>query len=400
MTSIKLKFRPSLNGGSEGYLFFQVIHDRVVRQIGTGLRISESEWDEMEARLVTAPDTDYARCRYLQQTGAELDAAIMRLGKVVDTLERQGCPYATSDVVTRYRATSIGIREYSQKVIGEMERLGRVRCKETYETAIRSLMRYRADRDIPLADMTQTVVAGYERYLREQELSVNTVSFYMRNLRAIYNRAVDEGLIEQSNPFRRVYTGVAKTVKRAIPLQELRRIKRMDLSAWPAVEFARDMFMFSFYTRGMAFIDMAFLRSSDLSGGMLSYKRRKTGQRLVIRWEREMAEIVSRYHVDGSPYLLPLIRIAGADERKQYRNASHHINTKLKWLGRMLGLSMPLTMYVARHAWASIARSKNVSVSVISEAMGHDSEMTTRIYLAAIDTNRVDRANSRIIRSV
>jgi len=337
---------------------------------------------------------------YLRQLEMELEAAMLRLGRVVDFLELQREGYTATDVVARYRAASHGFLDYAHKVIAEMVRLGRLRCKETYESSVRSFMRYRDGVEIPMADITQPIMAGYERYLHDRGLSANTRSFYMRNLRAIYNRAVDEGLIGQAHPFKRVYTGVAKTVKRAIPLKDLRRIRRTDLSGWPAVEFARDMFMFSFYTRGMAFVDMAFLRKSDLINGMLTYKRRKTGQQLSIRWEREMAEIVARYTMPDSPYMLPLIHIEGKAARDQYKNASHRVNLKLKMLGSMLGLSMPLTMYVARHAWASIARSQNVSVSVISEAMGHDSELTTRIYLASIDTSTVDRANSRIIKAV
>ena len=76
------------------------------------------------------------------------------------------------------------------------------------------------------------------------------------------------------------------------------------------------------------------------------------------------------------------------------------VNQKLKKLGMRLGLSIPLTTYVARHAWASIAKSKNISLSVISEAMGHDSENTTRIYLASLDTSLVDKANSLILKSL
>ena len=89
-----------------------------------------------------------------------------------------------------------------------------------------------------------------------------------------------------------------------------------------------------------------------------------------------------------------------AEKRRQYKNAAHLINDKLKKLGGQLGLSIPLTSYVARHAWASIAKSKNIPLSTISEAMGHDSENTTRIYLASLDTSVVDKANSLILKSL
>ena len=119
-----------------------------------------------------------------------------------------------------------------------------------------------------------------------------------------------------------------------------------------------------------------------------------------IKWEKPMQEIIDRYDTQGSPYLLPIIRDMEVDGRKQYKKTAHLVNQKLKKLGMRLGLSIPLTTYVARHAWASIAKSKNISLSVISEAMGHDSENTTRIYLASLDTSLVDKANSLILKSL
>lgn len=214
----------------------------------------------------------------------------------------------------------------------------------------------------------------------------------------MYNRSVDEGLTEQRFPFRHVYTGIAKTVKRAIPLKDVRRIKVMDLTGEPDLDYARDMFMMSFYTRGMSVIDMAYLRKADLSGGVLSYRRKKTGQRLFIKWEIPMQEIVDKYDTSGSPYLLPVIGKDCDDTRKRYRNKAHLINRKLKEIGFRLGLSVPLTLYVARHCWASIARSRNIPISVISEGLGHDSEKTTQIYLASLDTTVIDKANSLIMK--
>ena len=219
----------------------------------------------------------------------------------------------------------------------------------------------------------------------------------MRILRAVYNRAVEKNLTANQNPFKHVYTGIDKTVKRALPLKTIRQIKNLDLSLLPSLEFVRDMFLFSFYTRGMSFIDMAYLKKKDLSNGILSYRRRKTGQQLFIRWEKCMQEIVEKYDNPQSEYLLPIIKPMNGNERTQYQNAMCMINRKLKTIGNMVGVQLPLTMYTARHSWASIAKNKNVPISVISEGMGHDSELTTQIYLASLDTTVVDKANSMIL---
>ena len=109
-----------------------------------------------------------------------------------------------------------------------------------------------------------------------------------------------------------------------------------------------------------------------------------------------MAEIVNKYNDDTSEYLLPIIKRTG-DERRQYINSLHLVNYRLKLLSEEIGLNRPLTMYVARHSWASAARSKNIPISVISEGMGHDNEATTQIYLASLETSVVDNANKKII---
>lgn len=290
---------------------------------------------------------------------------------------------------------------FAQSVISSQNELGKIRMAETYATTLNSFRRFRENRDLSLNEVNSELMIAYEAYLKSQGVSANSSSFYMRNLRAVYNRAVERGLTVQRNPFKHVYTGVDKTVKRAVSLAVIRQIRNMDLSTNPSQDFARDMFLFSFYTRGMSFIDMVYLRKKDLSGGILSYRRRKTGQQLLIKWEKPMQDIVDKYDTGESVYLLPLINpLRDLNERKQYVYAAHNVNRSLKIIGGRLGLSVTLTMYVARHAWASIAKSKNVPLSVISEGMGHDSEATTRIYLASLDTEAIDKANSMILKSL
>ena len=229
---------------------------------------------------------------------------------------------------------------------------------------------------------------------------MNTISFYMRVLRSVYNKAVMQGMSVQQYPFQTVYTGIGKTVKRAVSLTVIRQIRNLDLSLCPALDFARDMFLFSFYTRGMSFVDMSFLKKKDLRDGFLIYRRQKTNQQLIVKWENPMQEIVDKYDTGDSPFLLPIIKNLHQDARRQYKNAEHLVNNKLKLIGKKIGLNIPLTTYVARHGWASIAYGACIPTATISEALGHDSEKTTRIYLASLDTSAVDRANSQILRSL
>ena len=126
-----------------------------------------------------------------------------------------------------------------------------------------------------LSDIDSDLMQLYEAYLHGKGAVRNTSSFYMRILRAVYNRALEKELMEQRNPFRHVYTGVDKTIKRAVPLSAIKRMKNLDLSLQPNLEFARDMFLFSFYTRGMSFVDMAHLKKERSSERLLIVSQTK-----------------------------------------------------------------------------------------------------------------------------
>lgn len=399
MATVKIKFRSSSRAGKAGTLFYQVIHNRVTRQIYTGYKLFPYEWNATDSKIFIPADCDAGRSSYLSSLRGELTAGISRLSGIISRLERAGIPYDTDKVVELYGASDDDgcFISFATDLIRRMSRIGKSQVAAKYTTAVNSFKRFRGECDVPMDDMDSNLMLEYEQWLKETGACKNTTSFYMRNLRAIYNRAAEKELTVQRFPFRHVYTGIDKTVKRALPAKTIREIKRLDLSRTPQLDYARDLFMFSFYTRGMSFIDMAFLKKKDLQNGILVYRRKKTSQQLTIRWEKPMQEIIAKYDTGDSPYLLPIIKEYSTDQHAQYINAAHTMNDRLKKIGERIGLEIPLTSYVARHSWASIARSKNISISIISEAMGHDSESTTRIYLASLDTSSVDKANSIVL---
>ena len=394
MTSIKVKFRPSTVEGKEGGIYFQIIHNRVVRQLNTDYKIFATEWDaEAESVRINGK-----RSNILLGVRERLEWDIARLEKVIRLLETERRRYTADDVITVFHKMTkeASLFTFMHGVIAQLKQLGKIRTSETYTATLKSFMAFREDQEVPLDGITSDLMLLYEAYLKARGVRMNTISFYMRILRAVYNRAVEKGLTPQNNPFRHVYTGVDKTIKRAIPIKSIKALKELDLSMKPTLDFARDMFMFSFYTRGMSFVDMAYLKNSDLQNGILTYRRRKTRQELTIKWEKCMAEIIAKYPDNQTDYMLPIIK-EKENERKQYDNALHLVNYRLKDLSKMLKLQRPLTMYVARHSWASAAKAKNVPLSVISEGMGHDSEATTQIYLASLETSVVDKANKMIL---
>ena len=402
MASIKVKFRPSSVDGHEGTIYYQIIHERKVRQVVTLYHVFPAEWDAHRSMVKANMQQSNERRTMVLLIRERIGRDVERLTKIDRKLNACGLPYMADDVVDEFNRYS---REYSlfnfmENIIDRMRLNGKIRTSETYKAALRSFRNFRNGNDLMLDSLTSEIMDSYEAWLRNRGIAPNTISFYTRILRAVYNRAVDDDITEDRNPFRHVYTGIEKTVKRALPLAAMKRIKQLDLSLRPTLDFARDMFMMSFYLRGMSFIDMAFLRKTDRQCGSVMYRRRKTGQRLTIGWTREMQEILDKYPENKSGYLLPIIRTPCTNERSVYRNSAYNINHNLKKIARILGLDMRLTMYVARHSWASAAKAKGVPLSVISEGMGHDSEATTQIYQASLDASVVDRANAMILKSL
>ena len=310
MATVKVKFRASSVATKEGTLFYQVIHKRIVRQIHTGYKLFPAEWDAVHSEVVLSSVTSESRRDYLLSLKNSLLEDSVRLKNIITRLERSGIAYTSDSLVELYCASTEnnGFVSFTLNLIKELNQVGKHRTAETYMTTLNSFVRFRKGKDVLLEEVDSSLMMKYESYLKSTGICPNTTSYYMRNLRAIYNRAVEKDLTVQRSPFKYVYTGIDKTVKRAIPLEEIRRLKELDLTKSPSLAYARDIFMFSFYTRGMSFIDMAFLRKKDLQNGILSYRRQKTGQQLFIKWEKPMQEIINRYDTQGSPYLLPIIR--------------------------------------------------------------------------------------------
>lgn len=400
MASIKVKFRPSTVADHEGTIYYQILHERKPRQLLSEYHVFQSEWDESRAMVVTTQNRE--RKAFILSIRERIRWDVERLTKIVRKLDGNGLQYTADDVIDEFNryAQEYSLFNFMESIIIKLKQNGKVRTSETYTSALNSFKKFRKDEDIMLDCLNSEVMEAYEAWHQSRGVAPNTISFYTRILRAVYNRAVEEDIVENKNPFRHVYTGVDKTIKRALPLPIIKKIKALDLSLTPALDYARDMFMMSFMLRGMSFIDMAFLRKTDLQNGYVTYRRRKTGQKLVIEWTNEMQLILDKYPENASDYLLPVIRNPGTNERCTYHNMGYNINHSLKAVAKVVGVSIPLTLYVARHSWASIAKSKGIPLSVISEGMGHDNEATTQIYLASLDTSAVDKANSLILKSI
>lgn len=409
MTKVKVKLKSLDQANGEGSLYYEIVHLRKVCEIFSNYRIKPAEWSKKYSSIIITGVDD--RQATLLRIRDRIHCDIERLARIIRRLEYDGIEYTTGDVITEFNKyhTEYSLINYMSKIIIRLKLNGKVRTAETYHAALSSFRKFLAWQsekinentcDISLDCINTRLIEAYESWLIGRGLTMNTVSFYNRILRAVYNRAVEDEIIENKRPFRHVYTGVDKTVKRALPLFTIKQIKDLDLSETPALDYARNIFLLSFYLRGMSFIDMAFLKKSELKDGQITYRRHKTGKQMMIKWTGEMQSIIDKYPTNKSIYLFPIIRNPGTNERCTYRNCSYKINYNLKRIAAMIGITIPLTLYVARHSWASAAKAKGISISVISEGMGHDCEKTTGIYLADLDTSVVDKANNIILKSL
>lgn len=285
-------------------------------------------------------------------------------------------------------------------LIGRLEQQGKFATSRNYRKTLESLQMFTNTDTIRLSEISEMVVGEYDDFLIGRGVCRNSRSFYIRVLRAACNKAAKDGYQSPENDvFDHVFTGVDETRKRALNTVILKRIAKLDLSDDWEMDLSRDLFLFSFYARGMCFVDMAHLSQDNIQNGIITYIRSKTGHSLSLQMEPCMELIIRKWERrTWGKMIFPILDQTGTKasyERYQYRLCRH--NLMLKEIGRRVEAPFPLSSYAARHSWATTARDLDIPLSVISSGMGHSSERTTRVYLAQLDNNKIDMANRRVI---
>ena len=402
MATIKLRFRPSAVPEAEGTLYYQVIHKRKVKWISTEHHIYTNEWDENMETIVVAARSERKGALALMQ--CKIDWALKRWQTILDRLERSYKDYTVEELCETFskEQTYKTVFVFLQEQVTKKEQMKRQGTARTYENAYRRFKAFREDVDLTFDELTPDMIECYEAWLIDKRLKQNSIRCYLRTLNTLLCKAVEEGMLNNTNLFSHVRLSYVKTTKRAISEKELKVIANLELPENSTMALARDIFMFSFYMRGMPFVDIAYLRKTDLKNGMCTYCRKKTNQCLMVEWEKAQQKILDRFahQMENRSYLLPIIKEEDGTEYKQYQRMQININRALKKIGEMAELKMPLTTYVARHTWASVARDMNIPIAVISEGMGHNSIKTTQVYLNSIDISRINEANKRIIKRI
>ena len=396
MATVKVKLRPSTVPGKAGTIYYQLTHLRQVKQITTKIHLHPQDWDSNKAQIIFTDSTSYLlQCK--------IDRDLDRLKKIIYKIDAECANYTVNKIIKKFYQTpaDYSITDFFTQQIQKLKNDNRRGTARNYSKTLKSLKAFMKNTDSTFNIVTEQFVESYNTFLIQRGVVRNTISFYMRIFRSVYNKAVTQKIIEQTFPFKNVYTGVDRTRKRAVTETVISQLLSIDLKKSKALQFARDLFIFSFYARGMAFVDIVYLKKSNIQNGYITYVRHKTGQELTIRIETRLQNIINQYEKKDSPYLFPILNTE--DENKaysQYEIALNYYNRQLKRLSKLLEPNINLSSYTPRHTWATTARNKNVPLSIISAGMGHSSEKTTLIYLTKIDNSIIDEVNKAIIDSI
>lgn len=404
MTSIKVKFRASKISKKKGTCFVQLIHKRRMKTIATGIRLEKSEWDSLKEHVITSR-ANPQRFKELLLIQEYLDNVVLDIKEIIIRLLTSQT-YVTADMIVQtYRELDCTKSFFiiMEERIEELKKNGQKRTAANYAGALRMFRQFRKDKDISPDEINGKLVKELELYLKRKDNSLNTISYYMRILQAAYNYAVEKCWVKKNLfPFKNVFTGEEKTAKRAIGRDVVLKLEDLNLERQPVLDLSKDIFMFSLYTRGMAFIDIAYLKKENLKGDILGYKRHKTGQLIQMKLPECAVALIEKYAfiMGDADYLFPLLYHPGRKKYCSYDSALRLYNRRLKKISGSMRLAEPLTSYVSRHTWATLAKYQGIATIIISDAMGHTSEDTTRIYLDRINNTVLDEANNAVVASI
>ena len=398
ITSVKLMLNKSriLNNGSYP-LVFQVIHNRRKKLLYTGYRMKEEVFDESEGKIMNGVGSTFTATEVVKMN-RELRKMRNQIDIRIRQLERTREEFTVEDILTQ-NAFGTGksqfyLLRYINAQIERKQELKKVGMAAAYKSTRSSLAKFISRPDVRMSEVDLSFVRRYEDFLYSNGASGNTVSYYLRNLRSLYNQAVTDGYHPRGEyPFAKAQTRPAKTVKRALSRTDMQNLADLNLENEPELEFTRDLYLFSFYAQGMAFVDIVLLKKTDICNGVLTYSRHKSKQLIRIVVTPQMQGVIDKYNTENE-YLFPIISGEYASGYQKYRLALGRINRHLKKIAVVADIKVPLTTYTARHTWATLARDYGAPISVISAGLGHTSEEMTRVYLKDFDVSMLNQVNS------
>lgn len=305
----------------------------------------------------------------------------------------------------------VHLSPYMKSVIERLTADKKRPAVHTYNATLNSFTKFFGGQGTEEMLVTDVFTAGklkeYEAWLRSRNASWNTVSTYMRVLKAVYNRLVEaKRLTYDARLFDSVYTKVEAQSKRSLTEEQMNTLLHTDFEKLPEdVQNVLAYFLLMFLFRGMPFIDMAYLRKHDLKEHCITYCRHKTGKKMVVRIPHEATALFEkcRNKKTDSGYLFPILDETTENDKKLYENYRQALRTFNRKLAKMAALLLPgtnISSYTARHTWATLAFYSGIPIGIISKALGHSSIKVTETYLKPFENEKVDAANDELIMSV
>ena len=290
---------------------------------------------------------------------------------------------------------------YATERIWEKRLAGKHNTADLYRTTRNWICAFLGRRNLLFPEITPGLISRFVAYLQSAGLRVNTVNTYLSNFRSIYNQACRDGLLPACvvSPFAYLNLKRERAGSRALGNESLREIVTLK-SEEPDLACVIDYCTFAYLSCGMPFADMARLTTANLYGEEIVYRRKKTGTLIRVGITAGMRRLINKYADASSPYLFPILSPGREVGHEEYKAILRSYNNSLKKIGRAQSRPIHLTSYVFRHTWATNALRKQVPLSIISQALGHTSEKTTRFYLASLEQSELNRANDRVTEEV
>lgn len=382
---------------NESPLMIRVCKDRKRKYISIGLSINPIYWDfTKNAPKPQCPNKEALTTLITQKLHAYSEQ-IMEF-KAMDR------DYTASTLVEKVSKPS-KLKTVGEVFLEQMQALRdaqRLSYMLTIQQTYNSLMEFNKHLNIYFVDIDVPWLKRYETWLRKHGLSGNTIKGRFVDIRTMYNIAVDENLVKVEHyPFRKFKISKLQqeTAKRAITKEDVTRIMEYKTKN-KLVQFAIDIFTFSYIMGGINFVDIASLTKENIMDNRLVYIRQKTKKLIQLPLQDKAIELIEKYHDDDNPHLFPIL-LAYHKTEQQRLNRVHkvivNVNKRLKKIGKELELPITLTTYVARHSHATILKKAGVATSIISESLGHSSEKVTQIYLDSFGNEQMDDAMKNLL---
>ena len=385
-------------------IMLRLTKDRKSKYISLGVSCSKDLWNYTE----NIPKTKHP---LFKEIFNKINKKKHEASKLLLDLDNDEKDYSAEFLQSKLKSKVIGKRtvfQYFDDVIERLEKANRIGYSNVFRATKKSLLNFRDEIDFEFSDVTMNFLTRYEEDFYSRGCVLNSVFVHLRTFKTLINYAKrDEIVRPEFDPFKNIsFTKFRriKTAKRAISKQEIYSIIDLDLEPDTSLYHSRNYFLFSYYNRGINFIDMAFLKWENISKDRLNYVRRKTKESFTIGLLEPAKEILKYYknqdYYTKQGYIFPIL----SDNYQTAKSIDYRIdrmlkivNSDLKTIAEKAKIETRLTTYVARHSYATIMKRNGISISMISESLGHESEKTTQIYLDSFENGILDEASKVIL---